>query len=539
MGEKTYFARPATGLVRNVGVLENALYNMWFGLPVMSYYTTLYFAFNVGANPIIGYLLVALTFTPLTVVYAALASSMPRSGGDYVYLSRIVHPALGFMTNFAFQVWWMFCFAFNTLVISNFIGTFLREIGTAAVIPGCVAIGSTLEMMLNPGLQFAVCFLLIVGAMLVQVLGLRVYLAIQWIAVIMGFITVFIVAGVFLSIPRSGFISAFNAYASPLGLDYDQVILNAQSFGYVGFAAYTLGGTLLFVPNGNMTKVPYASNWVGGELKAAGDFKKHIIAMLIGGGFISLAISAMQVLGWVGMAGQEFTEALSFGYFTGTYELTVPPFFYAWLGILGVHPAIAIFANLTVVVVIFWGIATNCFAISRSMFAWGMDRLVPSAITRVDRRFHSPWVAIVTAGSTAILLDGIMILGGVNMYAWTASGYFVVHILLLIIMASAMFYPYSKRAKHVYETSPVRGKFAGLPTLTWLALAAFLMVFCQTLVFFLEPFWFAAFGMAAVLPKYLIFVQFVVPVVYYFIRRAYLKNKGVDMDAAYREIPPE
>jgi len=40
----------------------------------------------------------------IAYVYWMLASAMPRTGGDYVYVSRIFHPALGFMENLMFVV---------------------------------------------------------------------------------------------------------------------------------------------------------------------------------------------------------------------------------------------------------------------------------------------------------------------------------------------------------------------------------------------------------------------------------------------------
>ena len=36
----------------------------------------------------------------LGVVYALFASVYPRSGGEYVFLSRVVHPAVGFVVSF-------------------------------------------------------------------------------------------------------------------------------------------------------------------------------------------------------------------------------------------------------------------------------------------------------------------------------------------------------------------------------------------------------------------------------------------------------
>jgi amino acid transporter len=45
---------------------------------------------------------------PVSWVYAKLAGVFPRSGGDYVYVSRVLHPALGFTSNLSYCIWGMF-----------------------------------------------------------------------------------------------------------------------------------------------------------------------------------------------------------------------------------------------------------------------------------------------------------------------------------------------------------------------------------------------------------------------------------------------
>src|SRR3954451_17354486 len=59
-----------------------------------------------GAVPEANVLLTVLLGTILTVAnaltYGYLSAVMPRSGGEYVYLGRVVHPAAGFTANWGF-----------------------------------------------------------------------------------------------------------------------------------------------------------------------------------------------------------------------------------------------------------------------------------------------------------------------------------------------------------------------------------------------------------------------------------------------------
>src|SRR5258708_20310325 len=105
------FLRNATGLRREVSLLDAFIMNP-FGMNIavgavfLFLQAPAYFPQgNMLVAVIIGTLLMAFT---LLWVYSTFAAAMPRSGGDYVFVSRVLHPFLGWLLGWSQGMWLIF-----------------------------------------------------------------------------------------------------------------------------------------------------------------------------------------------------------------------------------------------------------------------------------------------------------------------------------------------------------------------------------------------------------------------------------------------
>jgi glutamate:GABA antiporter len=103
------FVRKSSGLVRDIGLssafgLNLGFLNVGGGLGVFAIMFSLFPQGNVPWVLVIGGGLVGLIGVP----YAQLATTMPRSGGDYVYQSRIFHPLVGAWLGVAFLLFLLY-----------------------------------------------------------------------------------------------------------------------------------------------------------------------------------------------------------------------------------------------------------------------------------------------------------------------------------------------------------------------------------------------------------------------------------------------
>ena len=105
MSGKDLFVRKASGLVRDVSAWDAMI--MCFLIPGI-YWPFLYgeytMAFYPGVDLIGATLVTFLMYLPLGLLYILLSASMPRSGGDYIWVSRGLNPPLGFMINFYYVI---------------------------------------------------------------------------------------------------------------------------------------------------------------------------------------------------------------------------------------------------------------------------------------------------------------------------------------------------------------------------------------------------------------------------------------------------
>lgn len=79
-------------------------------------------------------------------MYTMLSYRIPRTGGDYIWISRILSGPLGFVMAFALMIESTAYFALTAFFFSSAIGTVLYTIGELDGLSGLVSLSSTLQL---------------------------------------------------------------------------------------------------------------------------------------------------------------------------------------------------------------------------------------------------------------------------------------------------------------------------------------------------------------------------------------------------------
>ncbi|MGQ9723006.1 MAG: APC family permease [Candidatus Jordarchaeum sp.] len=106
MARKIVFTRDATGLIREVSIKDAFMivFSLVIGGGILFLSVqALQPGYFPGANLSVSYLLGLVFVLPLYMVYAIFSRAMPRSGGDYIFVSRVLGPGWGFVASWG--VW--------------------------------------------------------------------------------------------------------------------------------------------------------------------------------------------------------------------------------------------------------------------------------------------------------------------------------------------------------------------------------------------------------------------------------------------------
>ena len=345
--DKPIFVRRASGLVREMDLKDIILWNSvaaGIGLGEISFLIPPYLYFVPGANFIIGGVLALIGGLLIAACYAHFLSAMPRSGGEYVFLSRLTHPLVGFFFSFSMAMLWILAYAINmqysASIFVPFMGIFT---GGASNIPA---------FWFSTNGIFIVSFVMSFAALAITIAGMRAYIRYQLIVAAISVIAMILFAVVMLNIGSpSNFHTMFNRFAAPyypsnVTDPYNWIITEAVNNGYTlpssaGFDfGQTIGLMVIFGFAGMLTTATFSS-FVSGEMKRADSGKRQLTGLwggLILNGVLAIGLSLL----WTAYMEPNFIGALTFDQFNVLGLLKVPTvplampsiFLNGWLRIL-------------------------------------------------------------------------------------------------------------------------------------------------------------------------------------------------------------
>jgi amino acid transporter len=171
--------------------------------------------------------------------------------------------------------------------------------------------------------------------------------------------------------------------------------------------------------------------------------------------------------------------------------------------------------------------------ISRSMFAWSFDRIMPQQLSYVEPRSHSPVLAIAIVTLLAI--------GSTAIYAFTEwfselSVLLGLSLTLLVTACAGIAAPLTQRA--MVENSPYNRRVLGIPLLSLVGVLA-LVGFGGAIAILLWDEGSGASLSANPGKLELAILVYVVAFAVYFVSRAVRRRQGIDIELAHTELPPD
>jgi amino acid transporter len=532
------FTRKASGLVRVMSPFSAFVYNV-LTMGLIFPWTYLWAPGALpGGKLVWGILLAMVIEIPIALVYVWLSTALPRSGGDYVFQSRVFGGGVAFTVVMSGYVIWIL----QWVALS---GWLLSYLGFAPLFLGLGAtMGNT--TLSNLGIWFTTSTGIIITsilnalvAMLILISGFKSYVRLQiWMigGTLIAFVTMLVV--LFLGNPASS-MARLDAFA--------QAVAGTQNFVQTAMAAteaagidlnppFSLLATLLVAPIAwtSLQWAPYSAQQ-NGEIKNARSFSSQafiIVGSLIFTGIL-LAILAAAIEKAVGT---EFLYVAGAGYWAGVSEATIAGF-WLWPNMI----AVALSASPLIVLLIGIGyilnshqIVHNCYiGMTRVMVAMSLDRLLPEWVSRVDERFHTPvnaHIAYFLASIPVILLYNLHPgWVGLTLGVTFACGY----VFVITCLAGALL-PY--RAKDVYESSPgAKYKIGNTPLVTVMGFVGFILGGVMLLMFM----FYSQLGLTSMLAYGVVFGVLAFTAIWYIVMKNAQKSRGINVDYAFKEIPPE
>lgn len=528
MQQPKLFVRDATGLVKNVSALDAIglnISNMSAGAALGIIGFTMLAVDVTGVNLVYGALIAFTLSIPEIIVYTMMTRRMPRTGGDYVWVSRALGGFWG--STLSFMGYTLETLAYLALIVLAFVfavgsvGVFLTN-GSAAYLNLAVPGQAPLE-------QFLVGIVLFAILIAVNIARPKIGFRLVSVLTLISIITLVIAIITLVSNGQQGVVNYMNSVnaSEPFvvpGVTHGNLTYNQVGSTYHG-STFSFFPTLFILPFFAIFVFPWlnAAPAVGSEIKGKSALRWNVpisaivVLTLVAGGF-----GAMYYAG-----GVPFINAA-----LHNPNLVIFYSFNFWTLAMGVTNNV----SLQYIIGggwIIWNIAILAYGIiifSRYVFAQAFDRFLPARLATVSR-FGAP-----------ILAHALDLVITIGLVAAFASYYGSLSALFAAVIASMIYFVAVGVSAVVYSMRKETGRSKGiLSTAGVLMVLVFLFIIYQFLTN--QTVWGTSVTVGGIPGTDLAYGyaagSFLIGAIIYLASKSYQAKRGIDIGVAYKEIPPE
>lgn len=523
------FSRRATGLVR-LGTPWRILILNFANVGLTYLWFTYWITPGVfpQSNLVLSIAIAGLGTSIFAVALAAFSSSFPRSGGEYVYVSRTLHPSLGFACSVAAALSQCFWIGIGgswiaNLVLSPVLSAIGISIGSETLSNWGADLGTAGAGFVVGSLSVALCVALNLG-------GLRRYFRFQSISFVVGVVTLLVLIVAFLVSSKSGFVDGINAFAAAGGGSddaYNAIIQGAREAGMP--SGITVHDTLgIFAITWLLA---FASTYIAGEVRSP---RKTQLLGTAGGSAVYTIVAILLLLAIFKAVPSEFNKAAAWmNYNSETYSEILPadPTFVTWIAALVDSTFLLIVIGIGLVVWSFFWLPSAMIIATRAMFAWSMERLAPARLSDVQPRTNAPVVATLTVGAVAELF----LIAYWQGWFTILTPFLAYACVWVIVSIAAVVAGYRDSTRAMLAKSGWDRRMLGMPVISLCGLVG--IFYWATALYFAM----SEDLLALNTTKQIVLTagQLIVPFVAFFAIAAWRRRTGINVSAAYADLPPE
>jgi amino acid transporter len=546
---QSHFARRATGFVRDVKVSDAVIFNVLPACPGLVMAVSIFWVLTAfsGVNVYACIVITAICSFLISGAFGLLSQIMPRSGADYILISRSLHPALAVGSSILIGASSMLAMGYWGVFTAKIcIGPMLTMVGVAADSSTLQSWGGTIA---SKPWDMLVGFGEIALLALIMAYGMRFMMRVQFWLFALGMGGFVVAALTLLTTSRSSFINHYNDYAQPF-------THRADSYHYFIAQANKAGTNLSTTTDWHNTIVAsgafiafgvwvWFSTNLAGEIRQAGT-RKNWYSMLAG-----LAITFGSILIMIALLyhtiGQQFLTAVTDVSGDPTvYTLPNSPWWITLVAAIHTNTLFVAFLGITFVC---WApliVYIQIVQPVRALFAWAFDQVIPEQIAQINERTHTP-----------VLLLGVIAVASLPfLYAAAYTTSFFKYIALSTIVGfptfvlvgiGAILFPYKKKA--AYEASVSNVSLLGVPLMVFFGIGSIVAGLFGAWLWLEYPqlglpgagksladqlFTTPGSGGLALIAACLI-----AGAIIFYLGKAWRKSQGIDLSLNYLEIPPE